>query len=394
MARILNILGATGSIGSNTLDLVAAHQDAFDVQVLTAQSNWEKLAEQAMAHNARHVVIADEHAYAPLKEALANTDIDVSCGRQALIEAASLPADITMAAIVGTAGLEPTMQAIKQGKTVAFASKECLVAAGRLMTEEVRRSGTTLLPVDSEHNAIFQVFEDHNRDTVKRLILTASGGPFRTWDKADIDHATAEQAVAHPTWSMGAKISVDSATLMNKALEVIEAVHLFEMPPEKVDVVVHPQSVIHSMVEYIDGSILSQMGPSDMRTPIASCLAWPQRIQTSGPLFDFDALSTLTFEKPDTQKFPALALVRDVLAGTPAHAVIFNAVNEIAVAEFLAHNIRFCDIMSIIRRALDHIDTPKLLNLADVIAFDKKCREWALDTIKNNISALQKSATA
>lgn len=374
MAKTINILGATGSIGTSTLDLVKKHADKFQVRVLTANSNAKKLAGLAKDFRAEYVCIADENQYEELKILLSDTQIKILTGKSGLIEAASIEADITMAAIVGTAGLEPTLAAIKQGNIVAFASKECLVAAGSLMIEEVKKHGTKLLPVDSEHNAIYQVFEDDNKAHVNRLILTASGGPFREWSKERIACATPKEAVNHPNWSMGAKISVDSATLMNKALEVIEAVHLFDMPSEKVDVVVHPQSLIHSMVEYNDGSILSQMGPADMRTPIAYCLGWPERIETSGPLLDLIKNNRLDFIEPDLEKFPSLAIVRDVLQGNQSEAVKFNAANEICVTAFLHNLINFYDIMETISRILQSVESVKLHAIEDVIAFDEECR--------------------
>jgi len=380
--KTVNILGATGSIGRSTLDVIKAHCDVFQINVLTAHSNVAVLAQQAIEFKASHAVIADKNLYQDLKTLLSGTNTQVHAGQDALVEAASINADITMAAIVGTAGLRPTLAAIRQGNTVAFASKECLVAAGQLMMDEVHKCGTSFLPVDSEHNAIFQVFEKDNKDAIKRLILTASGGPFRTWSKADMEKATPQQAIAHPTWLMGAKISVDSATLMNKALEVIEAVHLFGMSENKVDVIIHPQSLIHSMVEYNDGSILSQMGPSDMRTPITNCLAWPNRMQTSGPMMDLQSLTSLTFEQPDLDRFKSLALVRDVLKGDPAQAVIFNAANEIAVDAFLNNYLGFNDIIDTIQSALDGISSQSLKTLDDVIAYDVSCRKIVEENIK------------
>jgi len=385
VVKRVSILGSTGSIGCSTVDLISAHRDAFEVVALTAHKNGQKLVEQALALRPRCVAIGDESQYAAVKQALAGTGIACMAGRDAVIKAARIEADWTMAAIVGMAGLEPTIAAIRQGRCVAFASKECLVAAGHLMMEEVRKHGTTLLPVDSEHNAIFQVFESQNKAAIKRLILTASGGPFRTWTRAQMKAATPAQAVKHPNWSMGAKISVDSATMMNKALEVIEAKHLFDMDHRMIDVIVHPQSVVHSMVEYNDGSILAQMGPSDMRTPIASCLAWPQRMETSGPRLDFKALSGgLQFEEPDTDKFPALAIVRDVLNGSPADSVIFNAANEIAVESFLNGSIGFMDICDIIKTILDMMqnDVSGLTCLDDVINLDHSVRVVTRAAIK------------
>ena len=381
MAKSITILGSTGSIGANTLDVIASCKADYDVKALTAHSNVEKLAQQAIAFNADYAVIGDEALYAALKNALQGSNVMAMAGRQALLDIADYNVDITMAAIVGTAGLEPTLNAIRQGTKVAFASKECLVAAGQFMMREVQNYGTKLLPVDSEHNAIFQVFEADNKASIRRLILTASGGPFREWSADRIAQATPEQAVNHPNWSMGAKISVDSATMMNKALEVIEAKYLFDMPHEQIDVLVHPQSIIHSMVEYADGSILSQMGPSDMRTPIANCLAWPQRMPTSGPLLSLEKMNGLSFEQPDIVKFPALKIVRDVLNAGHAASIIFNAANEVAVDAFLTKRIGFCDIMSLITEALNKINEISIESLEDVVHFDTKCKAESYDIL-------------
>lgn len=386
MVKTLNILGATGSIGASTLDIVRHHKQLFKLRVLTAHKNIAKLAQLTKEFLPEYVCIADETLVDDLKALLGDdTSVKVLYGQQGLIESASIDADITMAAIVGTIGLAPTLAAIRQGKTVAFASKECLVAAGKMMMDEVRKYGATLLPVDSEHNAIYQVFENDNKDNIRRLILTASGGPFRTWSREKIAVATPEQAVNHPNWSMGAKISVDSATLMNKALEVIEAVHLFDMPSAQVDVVVHPQSLIHSMVEYNDGSILSQMGPADMRTPIAYCLGGAQRIETSGPLLDLIKNNRLDFEEPDLQKFPSLKLVRQVLAGGQAESVKFNAANEVLVTAFLDKTINFYDIIKDISCILDSVEGISLRSLDDVIAFDEECKIKTQELIRNKI---------
>ena len=372
MARnSISILGATGSIGQSTLDLIRHHKDKYDVQVLTAGSNVDRLIELSKEFQPEYVAIADETHHETLKAALPDTQI------LSVDEAACVDTDWTMAAIVGTAGLVPTMNAIKRGKAVAFASKECLVAAGTIMMKAVQESGCTLLPVDSEHNAIFQVFDNEQRDQIKKLILTASGGPFREWTYQQMQSATLAQAVAHPTWSMGAKISVDSATLMNKALEVIEAHYLFDMPSEQIDVIVHPQSLIHSMVEYNDGSVLSQMGPSDMRTPIAYCLGWPDRIQTSGPAMNWSDLSAMTFEQPDTEKFRSLKIVRDVLADRQGACIIFNAANEIANKAFLDGQIGFTEIYDVIEYSLEKLQRPDVSSLDDVMVFDRQARASA-----------------
>lgn len=381
--KTVSILGATGSIGDSTLDLIRHHKDWYDVKVLTAGSNVEKLITLATEFSPAYVAVADETLHSDLRPHLPSATQILSVD-----EAACVDTDWTMAAIVGTAGLTPTMNAIKRGGTVAFASKECLVAAGHFMMDAVRKHGTTLLPVDSEHNAIYQVFENAQRPAIKRLILTASGGPFRTWTQDRTDKATPEQAVAHPTWSMGRKISVDSASLMNKALEVIEAHYLFAMPSEQIDVVIHPQSLIHSMVEYADGSILSQMGPSDMRTPIAYCLGYPDRIETSGKRLDFKTVNAMTFEQPDTSRFRSLKIVRDVLAAGQEACILFNAANEVAVAAFLAGQIGFTQIFDVIDCTLESSYDRAVSTLNDVIAMDNHGRRCAMDMIRNNKKAV------
>jgi len=302
--KCVTILGSTGSIGTSTIDLIERDPDAFQVQALTANRNVDLLADQARRLNARFAVVADESKYDDLKKALAGSPVKVAAGREALIEAAAAPSDWVMAAIVGAAGLEPTMAAVRRGTLVALANKECLVCAGSLMIEEVAAHGATMLPVDSEHNAIFQVFDFDNRDSIERIILTASGGPFRTTSLDDMKNVTPAQAVAHPNWDMGAKISVDSATMMNKGLELIEACHLFQMPEDRIDILVHSQSIIHSMVSYVDGSVLAQLGTPDMRTPISFTLAWPQRMAAPSERLDLGKIGQLTFEAPDYNAFP------------------------------------------------------------------------------------------
>jgi 1-deoxy-D-xylulose-5-phosphate reductoisomerase len=378
--RTINILGATGSVGRSTLDVIASAPHMFNVQAVTAQNKVEELAALAIAHKAKRAVIADEVRYAALKNALAGTGIEAVAGRAAMIEAASMPAEITMAAIVGLAGLEPVMAAIAQGKCVAIANKEPLVAAGALVMAAARASGAKLLPVDSEHNAIFQGFEERNRAQIARLILTASGGPFRTWSAAQMNAATPAQAVAHPNWSMGAKISVDSATMMNKALEVIEARYLFDMPGDKIDVLVHPQSIIHSLVEYMDGSMLAQLGAPDMRTPIAYCLAWPERMASPGMKLDLTMLSRLDFEPLDAQRFPAVGLAYDCLRSGAGACVAFNALNEIAVAAFLDGRIGFGAIMATVQDGLQAV-THEPRSLDEVLALDTQMRARAIEII-------------
>ena len=375
--RNVSILGSTGSVGRNTVDLLSHHEGIYRVNVLTAHSNVTLLAEQARALKARKAVIGDENLYAQLKELLAGTGIECAAGREAIIAAAAEPADWTMAAIVGMAGLEPIMAAIGQGKCVAIANKEPLVAAGPLVIAAARQSGATLLPVDSEHNAIFQVFEPENRAAIARIVLTASGGPFRRWTAAQMESATPEQAVAHPNWAMGAKISVDSATMMNKALEVIEAGYLFALPPEQIDVLVHPQSIIHSMVEYADGSFLAQLGAPDMRTPIANALGWPGRIATSGMKLDLAALKRLDFESLDAARFPAVGLAYEAMRAGPAACVTLNAANEVAVQAFLDRRIGFTDIIRVVQAVLDTTQMIDLSGLSDMLSFDRAVREAA-----------------
>jgi 1-deoxy-D-xylulose-5-phosphate reductoisomerase len=377
MTRSVSILGSTGSVGSATLDVVRTNKDVFEIEVLTAQKNVAALAEQAKSFNAKHAVIGDESLYTDLKDALAGTTVKASAGRAALIESAAVPADCTMAAIVGMAGLEPLLAAIANGNHIAIANKEPLVAAGNIVLAAAAKSGATLLPVDSEHNAIFQVFEQNNRDKIARIILTASGGPFREWSAEQMKAATPAQAIAHPNWSMGAKISVDSATMMNKALEVIEAHHLFALPPERIDVVLHPQSIVHSMVEYADGSVLAQMGASDMRVPIAHALGWPHRLNGAAQRLDFSKLSSLTFTEPDHRRFPAIKLAYDCLKEGQGACIAFNAANEAAVAAFLAGEIGFTDIFAIVRRAVEERPSETLSGLQSVLAFDAKVRHAA-----------------
>ena len=342
--RGVTILGSTGSVGQSTVDLIGRHPDRFRVEALVAGRSVERLADQARLLKARLAVVADPARYRDLKESLANTGIEAAAGPDAVLEAAARPADWVMAAIVGYAGLAPTLVAARRGAMVALANKEALVCAGRLLLEAIEASGGVLLPVDSEHNAIFQVFEPGQSASIDRLILTASGGPFRNWSLADMAAATPEQALAHPNWDMGAKISIDSATMMNKGLELIEAQLLFGLPAEQVEIVVHPQSVIHSMVAYRDGSVLAQLGTPDMRVPIAHALGWPARMESPAARLDFHALSALTFERPDSGRFPSLRLAREALATGGIAPLVLNAANEAAVAAFLARRIGFLDI--------------------------------------------------
>lgn len=373
--KTVTILGSTGSVGTSTIDLISAHPDNFKVRALTAGKNIALLVEQARKLHPEFVAIADDTQFADLKSALAGTSVKCGAGEAAIIEAASLNVDIAMASIVGFAGLKPVLTAIRHAKTVAIANKEPLVAAGSLVLSLADEFGTKILPVDSEHSAIFQVLENHNRDSIKKIIITASGGPFRTSTIEQMNNATVEQALAHPNWSMGAKISIDSASMMNKALEMIEAHYLFDMPADKVDVIIHPQSIIHSMVEYVDGSVLAQLGAPDMRTPIAYALAYPHRMPTSGQTLDWEKLSTLTFEKPDLQKFRAIQLAYDCMKAGAAHQIAFNAANEIAVAKFLNGAIPFGDILKIVERGLSSAPNTQPQSLGDILAMDCEIRQ-------------------
>jgi 1-deoxy-D-xylulose-5-phosphate reductoisomerase len=319
-------------------------------------------------------VVADPARYDDLKAALSGSGVEAAAGPEALCEAAARPADWVMAAIVGAAGLEPTLEAVRRGATVALANKECLVCAGTLFMAAVAEHGATLLPVDSEHNAIFQVFDFEQKSRIERIILTASGGPFRTWTREAMAAVTPEQAVAHPNWSMGAKISVDSATMMNKGLEFIEAHHIFAMPAEKIEILVHPQSVIHSMVAYEDGSVLAQLGTPDMRTPIAFTLGWPHRMAAPTARLDLGRIGTLQFEAPDHDRFPALTLVRDVLKAGGACPTVLNAANEVAVAAFLGRRIGFLDIAVLVERTVERVAVPAPVSLDDVLAADHEAR--------------------
>lgn len=375
--RTVAILGSTGSVGCNTIDLIRRDPAAFRVEALTGNRNWQVLAQQAIETRARFVAICDDTYYPALKDALAGTETEVASGHAAVIEAASRDSDWVMAAIVGAAGLAPTLAAIRRGVVVALANKEVLVCAGELVTEEVKRHGATLLPVDSEHNAIFQVFDFDRVEAIEKIILTASGGPFRTFDRARMAGVTPAQAVKHPNWSMGAKISIDSATMMNKGLELIEARHLFDLPHEKIDIVVHPQSVIHSLVAYVDGSVLAQLGSPDMRTPIAYTLAWPARMESPSPRLDLPALAQLTFEAPDPVRFPALRLAREALAAGGSAPTVFNAANEIAVQAFLGASIGFLDIAAIVEETLTDLRVGPIDCLDDVHNFDKHARDTA-----------------
>ncbi|MGB0694754.1 MAG: 1-deoxy-D-xylulose-5-phosphate reductoisomerase [Rhodospirillaceae bacterium] len=351
--RRISILGSTGSIGTSTIDLIERNPDHYQVVALTANRNVKDLAAQAKALRAEVAVVADPSALADLQDALAGTGIEAAAGPEAVIEAASRDAEFLMAAIVGAAGLAPTLAGVAKGITIGLANKECLVCAGDLFMADVARHGATLLPVDSEHNAIFQVFDRDRPKGIEKIILTASGGPFRTWTREAMAAATPEQAVAHPNWSMGAKISVDSASMFNKGLEFIEAHYLFDLPPDRIDILVHPQSVIHSMVSYVDGSVLAQLGSPDMRTPIAYCMAWPERMDAPVKRLDLGEIARLDFETPDETRFPAIRVVREALEAGGTAPTVMNAANEIAVEAFLARRIGFLDIASVVEATME-----------------------------------------
>ena len=385
MTRTLTLLGATGSIGASTLDLVRCNRDDWRVDTLTAHCSAVELAALAIKFDAKLAVVGDEACLPELRAALAGSGIAAAGGAQALVEGAMRPVDMTVAAIVGCAGLAPVMAAIERGGTIALANKEALVSAGEVMMQAVAKHGATLLPTDSEHNAIFQCLAGDRLSDVARITLTASGGPLRTWTQAQLDAATPAEAVAHPNWSMGAKISVDSATMMNKGLEYIEAYHLFPVGLDKLGIVVHPQSVIHSMVEFRDRSTLAQLGPSDMRVPIASCLAWPQRMETPLPALDLAAIGQLTFEPTNETLFPATRLAREAIAAGGAAPAILNAANEVAVAAFLAGQIRFTRIAAMVEETLQRSnDAPRPVSLDEVLAVDQSARRQAMSLLETN----------
>ncbi|HEY0439611.1 MAG TPA: 1-deoxy-D-xylulose-5-phosphate reductoisomerase [Xanthobacteraceae bacterium] len=377
--RRVSILGATGSIGASTVDLL--RRGEYEVEALTANSNAAALAQLARDLNARFAAVADPSHYQALKDALAGSGIEAGAGPAAVVEAATRPADWVMAAISGASGLAPTLAAVAQGRTVALANKECLVCAGSLFMRAAATAGVTLLPVDSEHNAVFQALAAGGRDDVRRVILTASGGPFRTWSKEALRHVTLEQALKHPNWSMGQKITIDSATMMNKGLEVIEAHHLFQVPASEIEVLVHPQSVVHGLVEFCDGSMIAAMAAPDMRVPIAHCLAWPERLDGPAPRLDLAKVATLTFEEPDDERFPALALARRALAMGQGAPTLLNAANEIAVAEFLDRRIAFLGIPALVEATLEQgarrglVEEPQSLD--DALSIDHDGRALA-----------------
>jgi 1-deoxy-D-xylulose-5-phosphate reductoisomerase len=383
--RTITLLGATGSIGASTVDLIKRRRDHFRVEALSANRNAGALARLARELGARYAVVADAAAYRELKEALSGSGIEAGGGPTALTEAAARPADWVMAAISGAAGLKPTLTAVARGATIALANKECLVCAGGLFMRAAAAANANVLPVDSEHNAVFQALGAGRREDVRRVILTASGGPFRTWTLDAMRKASPEQALQHPNWLMGNKITIDSATLMNKGLELIEAHHLFALAPDEIDVLVHPQSVVHGMVEYRDGSVVAQLGAPDMRIPIAHCLAWPERIDGPAPRLDLTQVATLTFEQPDLDRFPALGLARAALEAGGAAPTVLNAANEVAVGAFIAGQLGFTAIAALVAATLDAAGGRGLvkepLNADEALSVDHIARSLAHDLL-------------
>jgi 1-deoxy-D-xylulose-5-phosphate reductoisomerase len=379
--RSVTVLGATGSIGDSTMDLLRASKDRYRVEALTAHSNVEGLAGLAREFDARFVAVADPDRLQELKDALAGTRTECGAGESAVIEAAARPADWVMAAVSGAAGLKPALAAVDRGATVALANKECLVCAGDFFMERASRAGACILPADSEHNALFQALASGNREELVRVIITASGGPFRTWSSADIEKATLDQALKHPNWSMGQKITIDSASMMNKGLEVIEAACLFGLTAEEIDVLVHPQSIIHGMVEFSDCSVVAQLGAPDMRTPIAHCLGWPDRITGPAAKLDLAKIGQLTFEAPDFARFPGLKLAYEALRTGRGATTVYNAANEVAVAAFIAGKIRFGAIARLVEATLEAWirggNLASLKSADDAIAVDHKARNKA-----------------
>ncbi|WP_339857811.1 1-deoxy-D-xylulose-5-phosphate reductoisomerase [Thalassospira alkalitolerans] len=375
------VLGVTGSVGSSTVDILKSHSDKYFVDAVTAHRNVAALAATAIDLGAAVAVIADESLYEDLKSALAGSGVEATAGEAALVDAASRPSDIVIAAIIGAAGLKATLAAIRRGARVGLANKETLVCAGDLMMAEVVKYGATLIPVDSEHSAIFQVLEQKSADNVDRILLTASGGPFREWSMADMMAVTPKQALAHPNWDMGAKISIDSATMMNKGLELIEACRLFPVPEDRIEVVVHPQSIVHSMVEYSDGSVLAQLGSPDMRTPIAYALSWPERIRINVPRLDFATIGQLNFTSPDLIRFPALRLAREALRAGGTVPTVLNAANEIAVGAFLSGKVTFLQIAETVERMMNKITVAPLCDLDQMFDLDDMVRRETLGLI-------------
>jgi 1-deoxy-D-xylulose-5-phosphate reductoisomerase len=385
LPRTVTLLGATGSIGSSTVDLLRREGARYRVEAVSARRNGTALAQLARELGARFAAVADPDAYSDLKAGLAGSGVEAAAGPAAVVEAARRPADWVMAAITGAASLEPTLAAAERGATVALANKECLVCAGALFMRRAAAAGATVLPVDSEHNAVFQALGAGRREDVRRIVLTASGGPFRTWPLEAIRRVTLEQALKHPTWSMGPKVTIDSATLMNKGLELIEAHHLFALAPDALDVVVHPQSVVHGLVEFRDGSVVAQLGSPDMRIPIAHCLAWPVRMTTPAQRLDLARIATLTFEEPDLRRVPALALARRALSAGGAAPTVLNAANEIAVREFIDGRLGFGGIPALVEATLDAASRrggmAEPQSVEDALAIDHNARRLATDLL-------------
>jgi 1-deoxy-D-xylulose-5-phosphate reductoisomerase len=383
--RSVTILGATGSIGSSTIDLLKRQPDRFEVRALTAHKNSAALAKLAREMGASFAAVADDGAYKELKSELSGSGIEAASGSDAVAEAARRPAEWVIGAITGTAGLEPSLAAIERGATLALANKESLVCAGTLVMRRAKQTGATVLPVDSEHNALFQAMTAGRREDVTKVIITASGGPFRTWSKDDIRKATLQAALKHPNWTMGPKVTIDSATLMNKGLEVIEAYHLFNLKPDEIEVLVHPQSIVHGMVEFRDGSVIAHLGPHDMRVAIAHCLAYPDRIDGPAKRLDLAEIGSLTFEKPDLDRFPALGLAWAALRAGSGATTVLNAANEIAVAEFVSGQIGFTGIPALVEATLDAAARRGVMreptSIADAIAVDHDSRSLARDLL-------------
>jgi 1-deoxy-D-xylulose-5-phosphate reductoisomerase len=381
----LSVLGATGSVGRSTLDLVAHSPDSFEIVAVTGQSQVQELAALARKHRAKLAVIGDERRFDELREALAGSGVRAAAGADALVEAASEPADCVMAAIVGAAGLKPTFAAAAQGCRIALANKECLVSAGDVFTAEIARRGAELVPVDSEHSAAFQTLAGAQADAIEKIVLTASGGPFRTWTMEALKGATPEEALKHPNWSMGAKITIDSATLMNKGLELIEAFHLFPVGLDALDCIVHPQSIVHCLVSFKDGSVLAQMAPPDMRTPIAVALAWPARMSAPTERLDLARLGSLTFEPPDETRFPALRVAKSALQRGDTAPAVLNAANEVAVAAFLSRRLKFLDMATLVEDTIglaeQRGDICAARNLDDILDVDANARRLAEDRL-------------
>jgi len=384
MTRTLSLLGATGSIGASTLDLIRHNRSDWQVEALTANCSAKELAALAIEFDAKIAVVGEESCLDDLRSALEGTGIESAGGAQALCEAAARPVDMTVAAIVGCAGLAPTMAAVARGGTIALANKEALVSAGDILKSSVERAGATLLPTDSEHNAIFQCLAGNDIAQVRRIILTASGGPFRTLDAQALKSVTREQALKHPNWEMGAKITIDSATMMNKGLEFIEAHHLFPVGLENIEIIVHPQSIVHSMVEYRDRSVLAQLGPSDMRVPIASCLAWPERMETPLAPLDLAAIGELTFQAPNEELFPATRICREAIEAGGAAPAILNAANEIAVEAFLSGQIAFTRITAVAQETLARYTAHAPGTLEEVLAIDAEARDRARTALESS----------